>query len=165
MARRLAREEALFAGTASGANIVAALRVAERLGPDACVVTLLPDSGLKCLSMDLCRPGGADQAELRRRHVGLHPLDRICPMKPKCESADSLREILRRRVPRAAELRDLPDELELGEGGLGLDSIGLVELLLACGEHFGLPPPLSLLDGPPLTVGLLAEHVQTCTRR
>ena len=33
MARRLAREEALFAGTSSGANVVAALRVAERLGP------------------------------------------------------------------------------------------------------------------------------------
>ena len=33
MARRLAREEALFAGTSSGANVVAAIRVAERLGP------------------------------------------------------------------------------------------------------------------------------------
>lgn len=33
MARRLAREEAVFAGTSSGANVVAALRVAARLGP------------------------------------------------------------------------------------------------------------------------------------
>jgi cysteine synthase A len=41
MARRLAREEALFAGTSSGANVVAALRVAEQLGPDARVVTLM----------------------------------------------------------------------------------------------------------------------------
>lgn len=53
MARRLAREEALFAGTSSGANVAAALRVAERLGPDATVVTLLCDSGLKYLSTDL----------------------------------------------------------------------------------------------------------------
>jgi cysteine synthase A len=53
MARRLAREEALFAGTSSGANVVAAIEVAERLGPDANVVTLLADSGLKYLSTDV----------------------------------------------------------------------------------------------------------------
>jgi len=53
MARRLAREEALFAGTSSGANVVAALRVAKRLGPDAQVVTLMVDSGLKYLSTDV----------------------------------------------------------------------------------------------------------------
>jgi cysteine synthase A len=35
MARRIAREEALFAGTSSGANVVAAIQVAERLGPEA----------------------------------------------------------------------------------------------------------------------------------
>lgn len=50
MARRLAREEALFAGTSSGANVLAALQVAERLGPGAKVVTLMVDSGLKYLS-------------------------------------------------------------------------------------------------------------------
>jgi cysteine synthase A len=53
MARRLAREEALFAGTSSGANVVAAIRVAERLGPRAKVVTLMADSGLKYLSTDV----------------------------------------------------------------------------------------------------------------
>ena len=55
MARRLAREEGLFAGTSSGANVVAALRVAERLGPDAKLVTLMVDSGLKYLSTDVYR--------------------------------------------------------------------------------------------------------------
>jgi len=53
MARRLAHEEGLFAGTSSGANVVAALKVAERLGSDATVVTLMIDSGLKYLSTDL----------------------------------------------------------------------------------------------------------------
>jgi cysteine synthase A len=57
MARRLAVEEALFAGTSSGANVVAALKVAENLGPEATVVTLLVDSGLKYLSTDLYRSG------------------------------------------------------------------------------------------------------------
>jgi cysteine synthase A len=53
MARRLAREEALFAGTSSGANVVAAIQVGERLGPETLVVTLLVDSGLKYLSTDV----------------------------------------------------------------------------------------------------------------
>jgi cysteine synthase A len=53
MARRLARDEALFAGTSSGANVVAALQVAEKLGPGAKVVTLMVDSGLKYLSTDV----------------------------------------------------------------------------------------------------------------
>ena len=53
MARRLAREEALFVGTSSGANVVAALEVARELGPDATVVTLMVDSGLRYLSTDL----------------------------------------------------------------------------------------------------------------
>lgn len=53
MTRRLAREEALFAGTSSGANVVAALRVARRLGPGKTVVTLMADSGLKYLGTDV----------------------------------------------------------------------------------------------------------------
>jgi cysteine synthase len=53
MARRIAREEALFAGTSSGANVVAAIQVGERLGPGARVVTLMADSGLKYLSTDV----------------------------------------------------------------------------------------------------------------
>jgi cysteine synthase A len=53
MARRLAAEEALFAGTSSGANVVAAVREAKRLGPGHNVVTLLVDSGLKYLTTDL----------------------------------------------------------------------------------------------------------------
>jgi cysteine synthase A len=55
MARRLAREEGLFAGTSSGANVVAAIQIAERLGPKATVVTLMVDTGLKYLSTDLYR--------------------------------------------------------------------------------------------------------------
>jgi cysteine synthase A len=53
MARRLAREEALFAGTSTGANVVAALRIAVHLGPGKTVATLACDSGLKYLSTDL----------------------------------------------------------------------------------------------------------------
>jgi len=53
MARRLAREEAIFAGTSTGANVVAALQVAKRLGPGATVATIIIDSGLRYLSTDV----------------------------------------------------------------------------------------------------------------
>ena len=50
MILRLAREEGIFAGVSSGANVVAALRLADELGPDAVVVTLAVDSGFKYMS-------------------------------------------------------------------------------------------------------------------
>ena len=53
MSRRLAREEGIFAGTSSGGNVVAALRVAKVLGPDATVVTVMVDSGFRYLSTGL----------------------------------------------------------------------------------------------------------------
>lgn len=49
MAMRLAREEGVFAGTSTGCNVVAALRSAQRLGPDATVVTIMCDTGMKYL--------------------------------------------------------------------------------------------------------------------
>lgn len=55
MARRLARERGVFAGTSTGANVVAARRVAERLGPSATVVTIACDSGMRYLSTDVFR--------------------------------------------------------------------------------------------------------------
>jgi cysteine synthase A len=55
MARRLAREEAIFGGTSSGANVVTALRVAKRFGAGATVGTIIVDSGLRYLSTDLLK--------------------------------------------------------------------------------------------------------------
>ena len=49
MAKRLAREEGLFPGTSTGANVVAAVRLAERLGSHATVVTVMCDTGMKYL--------------------------------------------------------------------------------------------------------------------
>jgi cysteine synthase len=57
MARRLAREEGIFAGTSTGANVLAALLLAERLGPDHTVVTIAVDSGMKYLSTALYARG------------------------------------------------------------------------------------------------------------
>jgi cystathionine beta-synthase len=49
-ARRLAREEGLLAGGSGGTSVWAALKVAERLGPDARILTMIPDSGRNYLS-------------------------------------------------------------------------------------------------------------------
>jgi cysteine synthase A len=45
----LAREEGLFAGTSTGANVIAALRLAEQLGPDSTIVSVMCDTGMKYL--------------------------------------------------------------------------------------------------------------------
>jgi cysteine synthase A len=54
-ARRLAREEGIFAGTSSGMNIAAAIQLARELGPGQTVATVTCDTGLKYLSGDLYR--------------------------------------------------------------------------------------------------------------
>ena len=51
MTSRLAREDGVFAGISTGANVVGAHRLAERLGPDAVIVTLAVDSGFKYMSV------------------------------------------------------------------------------------------------------------------
>jgi len=53
MTRRLAREEGLLVGISSGANVWAAIQVAEALGPGKCVVTMLCDTGERYLSVAL----------------------------------------------------------------------------------------------------------------
>lgn len=50
MTKRLAREEGVFAGTSTGGNVVAALRVAEQLQPNSTIVTIMCDTGMKYLS-------------------------------------------------------------------------------------------------------------------
>jgi cysteine synthase A len=51
MTLRLSREEGIFAGISTGANVVGAHRLADRLGPDSVIVTLAVDSGFKYLSV------------------------------------------------------------------------------------------------------------------
>lgn len=53
MARRVAKEEGVFAGTSSGVNLVAAIDLARELGPGKVVATVAVDTGLKYLAGDL----------------------------------------------------------------------------------------------------------------
>ncbi len=52
MSRRLCREEGLLVGISAGANVVAALKVAKRLGQGKRVLTVLPDTGERYLTME-----------------------------------------------------------------------------------------------------------------
>lgn len=69
MARRLAAVEALFAGTSTGANLVAALDVAARLGPRATVVTVMCDSGIKYLSTALYKEAATNVRTWKGHHA------------------------------------------------------------------------------------------------
>ncbi len=51
MTRRLAVEDGIFAGVSTGANVVGAHRLAERLGADAVIVSLAVDTGFKYMSV------------------------------------------------------------------------------------------------------------------
>jgi cysteine synthase A len=53
MARRLAREEGVFAGTSTGVNVTAAVQLASRMRAEQTVVTVAVDSGYKYLAGDL----------------------------------------------------------------------------------------------------------------
>ncbi len=59
MALRLARQEGLFGGTSTGANVLAAPRLAGELGAGATIVTVMCDTGMKYLS------GGASRAQAK----------------------------------------------------------------------------------------------------
>ena len=83
--------------------------------------------------------------------------------EPSLEEA--VRDLIRRRAPGVAAAAELSDDLRLGSGGAGLDSITVVELLLDCAQHFVVPVPVELLDGAPLTVGRLVAGVRAALLR
>ncbi|KAK1996593.1 cysteine synthase [Colletotrichum falcatum] len=53
MCRRLVKGEGILAGTSTGLGVVAALALAEELGPGKVVVTVACDTGLKCMTGNL----------------------------------------------------------------------------------------------------------------
>lgn len=77
-------------------------------------------------------------------------------MRLDSEAGQVVVEILRDR----GHAGEISGDMLLGQGGLALDSIAIVELLLACEERFGIAIAAELLAGEPLTVGRLAGRVQ-----
>jgi acyl carrier protein len=84
-------------------------------------------------------------------------------MRAETGIQEALRELLLARSPLAGN-GPLPDHLRLGAGGLGLDSIALVELLLDCEARFGGHPTDLLLQDAPLTVGRLLAYLRDTSK-
>ena len=69
MAQQLAKRLGLAVGISSGANLIGAIERAAAMGPDAIVVTVLPDSNKKYLSTDLCREEPLKKGDVAPRVV------------------------------------------------------------------------------------------------
>jgi cysteine synthase A len=82
MAQKLASDLGLGVGISSGANFVAALMAQDRLGPDALVVTVFPDSNKKYLSTDLLKtePVRPDYIAPEVELVSMDAIHRVCAM-------------------------------------------------------------------------------------
>src|SRR5690606_18179938 len=145
LTRRLAREEALLVGGSSGMAVAAALRVAERTGPDDVIVVLLPDGGRGYLtkvfndawmaSYGFLSPdhsGGSVGDVLRRKDGTLPELVHVHPNETVAEAVTILREfgvsqmpvvnaeppIMAAEVVGAVNERDLLDALFAGRANL-----------------------------------------------
>ncbi len=78
MVLRLAREEGVFAGTSTDANVVCALRSAEQLGLDTIVVTIMVDTGMKYLR--IVWQGGRATLNQSRSHGFPHRRAIVAPL-------------------------------------------------------------------------------------
>lgn len=76
------------------------------------------------------------------------------------EIATAVRELVCEYAPEIGSAAALPDKLRLASGGLGFDSVRVVELVLACEERFQVTIPAELLEGSALTVGRLVAWVR-----
>ncbi|PON13345.1 hypothetical protein C2W62_34850 [Candidatus Entotheonella serta] len=87
-----------------------------------------------------------------RRKMG----DKVNTLKVERE----LRLLIQQQAPSTWQLEDLHDALSIGEDGVGLDSVAMVELFIVCEEHFGLPFPVIMLEDTAPTIGQLIDHVR-----
>jgi cysteine synthase len=80
MAQKLAREAGLGVGISSGANLAGAMKIQDRMGGDATVVTVFPDTNKKYLSTDLLRAEPVKDGYLSSQVqiTGFTTLPRVC---------------------------------------------------------------------------------------
>jgi acyl carrier protein len=74
----------------------------------------------------------------------------------------TIRELIALRAPQLREPYFADDDVALGTGGLGLDSIAIAEVLLDCERYFGVRVT-DLLDGAPITVARIAARLDQVT--
>ncbi len=172
MTRRLAREEGLLVGGSCGMAVAAAVRVAQRAGPDDVLVVLLPDSGRGYLSKifnddwmadyGFITSGGADVRVgdiLARKGARMPQLVHVHPTETVREAIDILREYSVSQMPvvkqeppvMAAEIIGSIVERDL----LDLLFSGRAQLADALERHMS--PPLPVVGaGEPVDAAMLA---------
>lgn len=74
-------------------------------------------------------------------------------------AADIVRQAILEGARRGLAVADLRDDVPLGRGGLDLDSVAIVEIVLLCEERLGVALPADLLEPPPATVGDLIARL------
>jgi cystathionine beta-synthase len=129
-ARRLAREEGLLVGGSSGSTLAGALAYAARLGPEGCVLTILPDSGRSYLSrflddnwmiehgfLERTAPTPTVGELLRAKHGAVPGLVTISPHRKVAEAIDVMEQYSISQLP---VVRD-------GESGSLADVIGSLQ--------------------------------------
>ncbi|MFT2017754.1 cystathionine beta-synthase [Streptomyces sp. 796.1] len=162
MTRRLAKEEGLLVGGSCGMAVVAALRVAERLGPDDVVVVLLPDSGRGYLSkifndewmgqhgfsdQPIAEPKAGDVLALKT--AGMPNFVHMHPTETVGDAVKVLREYGVSQMPVVAPGAGHPDVMA-GEVIGAVEERVLLHALYA--DHAGPNDPLDKHMSPPLPV-------------
>lgn len=69
-----------------------------------------------------------------------------------------LLQMLRNHVPAALSAEEIAQEVPLGTGGLGMDSVAVVMLLLECETRWGVAFPAEMLEQP-LTIDRMVRHL------
>lgn len=79
-------------------------------------------------------------------------------MDDRARTATAVHDLLHARWPDRFREIELHDDLSLGEDGLGLDSIDIVEFLLGCEEELDGRTTEDLLTAGPVTLGRVIDH-------
>lgn len=85
-----------------------------------------------------------------------HPEESFVKMNDR---AEELQQLILKHVPSAGNDGGIGHDVPLGAGGLGLDSVAIVMLLLECEARWGVSFPAELLEQQPLTLGRLVDHL------
>jgi len=75
------------------------------------------------------------------------------------ELGPEVKSLILRCAGSSWRLEDFDEDLPIAEGGIGLDSVKLVELVCMCEDHFGVRLPLESLARQTLTVGTLVRGI------
>jgi acyl carrier protein len=79
-------------------------------------------------------------------------------MSNRAELTRAIRQIIQASWPARFAASELRSDVPLDEGGLGLDSVEIVEVLFACEDACGVRAGEELFDLAPLTIERLADH-------